>query len=241
MFSFDEMVLVSGVIGFAATVQGLSGFGFNMLAVPMLVLFFPPQVVVPGVILTYIPLGIAHVWQLRKDVDLRLWAMMIGSAALAVPFGALVLRDTDTVTMKRGIGAVLLVLTLLLQLRPGAPFVRDRLARFGGGFVSGFLAASTGVSGPPLVLLGLKQQWPFQAFRATLLAYFLSISIVCLPFQWRLNLVNEGTVFFAGAGIPGIIFGFLVSSWLRKWVDGKRFRWVAIVLVLCGGLAALVF
>jgi uncharacterized membrane protein YfcA len=183
----------------------------------------------------------AQVWQLRRDVDVRLWDMLIGSAALAVPLGALILRDTDTVLMKRAIGGMMMVLALLLHIRPGGPFQRDRLARFCGGFISGTLAASTGVSGPPLVLLGLKQQWPFRAFRATLVTYFLSVSLLSLPFQWRLNLVTETTLYFAGAGLPGLLFGFFMGSWVRQWVNGQIFRWVSTVMVLCGGLAALVF
>lgn len=237
----ETMLVVSGVVFLAAMLQGLSGFGFNMLAVPALILVFSPQVVVPGVILTYVPLGIAQVCLLRRDVDVRLWAALVCGAAIALPLGALILRDTDALAMKRGIGAMMIGLALLLQVRPGMPFRRDRLWRFLGGIVSGVLASSTGVSGPPLVLLGLKQQWPYRTFRATLIAYFLAVSLLSLPLHYRLNLVTHDTVQFALAGFPGLAAGFVAGNYLRRWVDGRRFRWLSLGMVICGGLAALVF
>ena len=190
-FSLETVLLISGVIMFAATLQGITGFGFNLLAVPALILVYPPQVVVPGVLMSYIPLGLTQVVQLRHLIDLRLLGTFLGSAFFALPFGAYILGQADAETMRTGIGAMMVLMVLLLQLRPGNPFKRDLLARIGTGFVSGALATSTGVSGPPLVLLGLKQGWPYANFRATLMAYFTCQSLLSLPFhlfycrKWR--------------------------------------------------------
>lgn len=236
--SLETVLLVSGVLWMAASLQGITGFGFNMIAVPVLILFYAPQVVVPGTLMAYLPLGSAQVLLFHRDIDRGLWATFVCSAIFAIPLGALILRDTDTETMRRGIGAMMVVMALLLQVRPGNPFRRDSLARISGGFISGALASSTGVSGPPVVLLGIKQAWPHRAFRATLLSYFLAVSILSLPFHWHLDLVNDASLTFALAGVPGLILGFYTGAWLRKWIDARRFRWVAICMVLAGGLTA---
>ena len=239
--SVEMAMYVSGVICLAATLQGISGFGFNMLAVPALILVYPPQVVVPGVLMTYLPLGAGQVVQLRRDIDVRLWGTLVASAAGALPIGALILRHTDAALMKPVIGTMMVLLALLLQLRPGAPLKRELGARIGGGFISGVLAASTGVSGPPLVLLGLKQGWHYRAFRATLLTYFLSVSFLSLPFHWGMDLVNSTSIGFALSGLPGLFLGFLAGTWFRNRVGGRTFRWVAVGMVMCGGLAAVIF
>ncbi len=240
-FSLETVLLISGVIMFAATLQGITGFGFNLLAVPALILVYPPQVVVPGVLMSYIPLGLTQVVQLRHLIDLRLLGTFLGSAFFALPFGAYILGQADAETMRTGIGAMMVLMVLLLQLRPGNPFKRDLLARIGTGFVSGALATSTGVSGPPLVLLGLKQGWPYANFRATLMAYFTCQSLLSLPFHWHMDLVNTTTVQFAGAAFPGLVVGFFLGTWLRSLVDARLFRWVALALVLWGGLSAILF
>ena len=45
------------------------------------------------------------------------------------------------------------------------------------GLASGGLTAGvSAAAGPPIVLMGLKQQWPVESFRATLFCFFLNIS-----------------------------------------------------------------
>ena len=238
-FSLETVLLVSGVLWMAASLQGITGFGFNMMAVPILILFFAPQVVVPGTMVAFLPLGTAQVWLLHRDVDRQLWVTLVCCAVFALPLGAIILRDTETETMRRVIGAMMVLMALALQVRPGKPFRKDFSARVSGGFISGILASSTGVSGPPLVLLGLKQAWPYRAFRATLLSYFLAISALCLPFHWQMGLLDDASMTFALAGSPGLALGFLTGAWLRRRIDARRFRWVAICMVFAGGLSAI--
>jgi uncharacterized protein len=239
-FSLEAVVLISGVIMIAATLQGITGFGFNLLAVPALILVYSPQIAVPGVIMSFIPLGIVQFIQLRHLIDFRILGSFVGSAFFALPFGAYILGQVDADTMRMGIGVMMIFLALLLQLRPGRPFKRDFLVRIGTGFVCGTLAASTGVSGPPLVLLGLKQKWPYMNFRATLMAFFTLVSILSIPFHWRVGLVNAETVQFAGAAFPGLVLGYFLGTWLRSLVDARLFRWVALGLVILGGVSAIV-
>jgi uncharacterized membrane protein YfcA len=225
----------------AASLQGVTGFGFMMLAVPGLILGIPAQVVVPALILVWLPLGTVQVVQLRRDVDWRLLAYLVASAVVGLPLGAMILRETDTETMQRGIGAMMVALALLLQLKPGLPFQRERVARVGAGFIGGVLASSTSVSGPPLVLLGMKQQWQTDRFRATLPAYFLAISVCCLPLHWEMDLLNRSSVELALSGLPGVALGYLTGVWLKGRVRGDGFRWAVLGMVMGGGLAAVVF
>ena len=241
VISFESVVLISSVIAVAASVQGITGFGFNLLAVPILILFFPPHLVVPGVLMAYVPLGLTQTFQLRRSIDFRIWASFVGSAVVALPLGAYILGEADVKTMRMGIGSVMIFLALLLQFRPGLPFRRDFLSRILTGLLSGVLSGSTGVSGPPLVLLGLKQHWPYTAFRATLIAYFTMVSILTIPFHWRIGLVTPQTVQFAGSALPGLLVGFFLGAHLRSRVDASVFRWVALAMVIVGGLSAIVF
>ena len=239
--SEEVWAYVSGVVWLAASLQGTTGFGFMMLCLPMLVLFFPAQIVVPGVILIYLPLGTAQSIQSRRDIHWPTLVQMASGAVLTLPLGAWILRDADTLAMQRGIGALLMGLALLLQANPGRPFRREGLARVGAGVLSGLLASSTAVSGPPVVLLGLKQRWQARRFRATLLSYFLVVSLACLPFHWRMSLLNTDSLTLALAGTPGMVLGFLTATWLRGRVRGGTFRWLAVGLVMAGGTAAILF
>ena len=222
----------------AASLQGITGAGMMILSVPPLVVALPATVVVPGIVLLYLPLGLAQIIQLRGDVDRRRLAILAASSALMVPLGAVMLREVDTVTLQRGIGLLMIFLALLLQVKPGPPFTRELAPCVATGLIAGFLAASTSVSGPPLVLFGLKQRWDPARFRATLIAYFLIISAFSLPFYWEMDLLTPATWRLVLYGLPGIALGYFTGAWLRARVSVAAFRWLATGVVVAGGLAA---
>lgn len=236
--SWETGIYAFAVVLSAASLQGITGAGMMILSVPALVVALPATVVVPGIVLLYLPLGIAQIIQLRRDVDRRRLSTLAVSSALMVPLGALILRDVDTVTLQRGIGALMIVMALLLQVKPGPPFRREFGPCAGTGLIAGFLAASTSVSGPPLVLFGLKQRWDPARFRATLIAYFLIISAFSLPFYWEMDLITPATWLFVLYGLPGVALGYFTGAWLRARVSVGAFRWLATGIVVAGGLAA---
>ena len=211
-----------------------------LIAAAGLIQVFPAQLVVPGLSLVYIPLGIAQFFQIRKLVDwplLRSWCI---SALIGLLPGTLILTTVDTPTMKRGIGLIMVVLAILLRIRPGVPLQSEKLARYGAGVLSGALGASTSIAGPPIVLIGIKQRWGVESFRATLLVYFTVLSVAIVVFQAQFGLVTEETVRWSGDGIPGIAIGFLAATWVRGRVSDENFRLLGVVLVFGGGLTALI-
>ena len=97
------------------------------------------------------------------------------------------------------------------------------------------MGTTTGVGGPPMALL--YQRWAPHVVRATLSAYFAVgtvLSIVALTVagdltarQWRLGLLL----------VPGVVVGLAASPWVRRHVDGPRFR--PILLAICAASAVL--
>ncbi|HCR18894.1 MAG TPA: hypothetical protein DIU35_15545 [Candidatus Latescibacteria bacterium] len=233
-----DVLYVSVAMFVAATLQGVTGFGFMLLALPVLVVGFPAQIVVPALFMSWIPLGTIQHIQFRYQVDWRILIWFAVPGLVGLPLGVYILSNTDTLTMQRGIGILMVCLAVLLQLRPGAPFKRETSTIFGVGLISGILAGSTAVSGPPIVLLGLKQRWDFRRFRATLLTYFLVLSLVGLPFHYQAGLLDAASLSLALSGLPGLVAGFLMGAFLREHIASDAFRWIAVGMVLVGGLVA---
>lgn len=238
-FAWVHVAWVSGVLAVATTIQGVAGFGFMLIAAAGLIQVYPAQLVVPGLALVYVPLGVAQTIQVRRDVDTGLLVPWTAGGLVGLLPGTLVLTAVDSLTMKRGIGLTMIVLSLLLKLRPGLPFRRERAARFCAGILGGALGASTSVAGPPIVLFGIKQRWAVEAFRATLLCYFLILSAIIVVFQYQFGLVTADTAVWAAGGLPGCAVGFVAATRLRGLVDGENFRRIGIGLVFAGGLSAL--
>ena len=69
--SWETGLYAFAVVLSAASLQGITGAGMMILSVPPLVVAMPATVVVPGIVLLYLPLGTAQIIQLRRDVDRR--------------------------------------------------------------------------------------------------------------------------------------------------------------------------
>ena len=113
--AWEQVAYVSGVLAIAATIQGVAGFGFMLIAAAGLIQIYPAQLVVPGLALVYIPLGIAQSIQVRRQVDWSLLGAWGGGALVGLLPGTLILTAVDSVTMKRGIGLVMVILAILLS------------------------------------------------------------------------------------------------------------------------------
>lgn len=235
-----RVLLVSGVLTAATAIQGVAGFGFMLLGLIGLVQVYAPQIAVPALTLVYIPLGIAQTIENRRDVDLHLLGRWVAGAVVGVVPGTLVLKMVDPITLKRAIGFAMIALTVAIRFRPGPPFRHDGIARLVAGLAGGVTGGATAAAGPPIVLMGLKQQWPVETFRATLFSFFTVIALILATVQWNLGLMTSLTFRLAGYGAPGILAGFVLASMLRGRVSAERVRWLGTVLILVGGITALV-
>jgi len=229
---------INAVLFVAAALLQITGFGFMMLAAPALVIVVSPQMTVPMLVVVWLPLGVVMVWNLRHDVDGSILRCFSFPALVGIPLGALILRDTDPQMMQRIIGAMMIVLALILQVKPGEPFRRELPWRMAAGAISGILASSTSVAGPPVVLLGLKQRWEPAVFRATLVTFFFVCSVASLPFYWHLDLLEQATLELAATAFPGVAAGYVTGTWVKGRVGGRSFRWLAMGVVTTGGLVA---
>ncbi len=231
--AFLFVMLVSAL---AATVQASTGFGFNLLAAPILVAFYDSLDVVPALHIVWLPLGAALWIHHRKQVEMRrVWMWLVP----AIPFtfaGVWLLKWADPAILKRFIGSVTLLTVAAIALNVSRPVRRERLWMTLTGALSGLLGGATAMSGPPVLLLGLNQRWPAETFRPTLLAYFTLLGIVAVATLAVSGTITETSLRFAAAGLPGLVVGFFVGTWLARHLVGKRFRYAVIGLLVVVGV-----
>ena len=238
--SVGTVLIVNCIIGAAALVSSLTGFGYALVATPLMVLLFPPQTVVPVIMVSWLPLAALLVRESRERMQWRRIGRWGGGAIVGIPLGVYGLAATAPGLMRAVIGAATLLAALTLGLKPTRPLRHESLVAPLAGLVSGIMGGATGMSGPPVILFGLNQGWEHRALRANLIGYFAVKQVLVLIFLQGFGILNLGTLTLGVAALPGMLLGYNAGIALKDHVPYRHFRVLAFCLVGAAGLAALV-
>lgn len=227
----NDLLAVIVIICIAAVLQSISGFGFSLLAMPLLSIFVDIQDAVVIATLCGIFTNAVH---LRKDFQLveRSIARRISlSALIGMPLGVVVLSVFSATHMRAIIGAVIVVLVFLMMRNFVLKTENTNVDIVLGAF-SGLLATSVSTNGPPLVFLLQSKQLDPWRLRATL-AYVFTIS-GCASFI-VLMIAGKGSIEafqYAMLSLPAMYLGTVVGRRARLRVTQEAFKRLMYVLLL---------
>jgi uncharacterized membrane protein YfcA len=228
---------VFGSVAVASAAQTLSGFGFALIATPLVAVLVGPKEAVVGLTIVG-PLLTTQLW-LRDRGSVRRSAVagITAAAFVGMPLGILVLTQTGERTLTMLIAVAVIAFGLLLWRGIEVP---DRPATDAvAGLTSGVLATSTGTSGPPVVIALSGKRLEPSAFRATISVIFLIQSGVALLAFAVARQFDMDAVRVAIAGLPGVIVGAVVGERGFRRLDALAFRRVVLVMLLLSGVVAL--
>ena len=235
-----QLVVVAIAIFAAAFAQVIAGFGFGLLAMPIMTLAVPvEEAVVVSTLLSMVSTTWMG-WHLRADMVRDLAKRLTLAAFVGMPLGLWVLNVVSDRSLRFALGVSVLTATALLIRRINLAHVGPRMD-VGLGFVSGVLNTSLSTNGPPLVFdLQARQLNPAQ-FRATIAAVFACSNVVALAlFIGGGKITNDGLQ-AALIALPAWALGQGLGWPIRKHVDGERFRVMVLILLFIAGTTAIVF
>lgn len=226
-----DLALVALIVSVAACAQMVSGFGFALMAVPMMGLAIDLKT---AVVVSTICGTASNTYQALSDGrrrDARLVRVLIVSSLLGMPFGLILLDRVDLDVLRVGIGLVVFAAMLAMMKTTDRVAVGGRRLEAIAGFVSGVLATSTSTNGPPLVLLLRSRALSPEVFRATINTVFSVVAFASiLMFTIGGKLTGEALV-ASFVAVPGLGAGMYVGSRVRGALSPRLFwRLVATLL-----------
>jgi len=239
------MDLLVGAISvtLAAFLGGVTGFGYSLVATPLLLLIgFPLPFVVTANLAVALVTRISVAYRFRQWLSPGRVALMVGGSVPGVWLGVIVLRVVDPQTIKVAAGIVTMIAAVLLARAvsappprriPGAPVVA--------GFFGGFLGASTSLNGVAPVLLMARDKASPRSFLADLATYFVSanaIGLIVLAVQGAIS--EEALTGAFLLWLPGSILGNWFGTALGPRLPELGFRRLTLAVVfVAGGVTAL--
>ncbi len=219
----------------AGMVTGLTGFGLALISTPLLLFVYEPRTVVVLTVFFSIFINIAVVWDSWREARRPLALALLVPSAVGVVLGAEVLRIVDPIYIRLAVGAVVVLSALILMRDVRLPGAQTRWGPLVAGSASGALSTSTGLAGPPIVLLLASRGLPKAEFRSTSALYFLAMSLVGLLVLVGRGLVEGGEIQLALVLVPAAIVGKVVGTAFLKKVSERAFRALSLGIVILTG------
>ncbi len=233
-----EVLVTLGVVFLAATLQRISGFGFALIATPLLAFGMSVTSAVILVTLVATPNTFLTFVQHHQYADRPKVKRIAIAATIGMPFGLLIHGRVDDNTLRIALGIAVAAAATLLAT--GWSIKRQtRRSDVLCGLLSGVLNTSTGTNGPPLVVALQGQGLTPNEFRGTISAIFVLSSPIALALFVAEGLVTSRELRLAVVGIPAMIAGQFLGRVLAKRIPDTRFRSLVIALLFATAAVAI--
>lgn len=236
----SEIIVVAVAIFAASFTQVIAGFGFALLAMPVMTIALPvDRSLVIVTLLSSITTAVQAVL-LRAHTD-RVLARRLTLASFAgMPLGLVALNVVDDTPLRIALGVSVLIATAMLVRQVSLAHVGPGLD-VGAGFVSGVLNTSLGTNGPPLVFDLQSRGLDPDRFRATIQTVFAAGNLLAVPMFVANGKVTGAGLTGAAIAVPAWVSGLALGRPARRHVAGPRFRVLVLSLLFAAGLSAITF
>lgn len=237
-FDLPLIFAFAAAVIFAAASQVVTGFGFAIVLVPLLLFWLEPSQAIPLTILLGTLLTTLFSIRERAFVQSGRAMLLMGSSLLGIPLGIVALSVLPLVLLKWLVAAV--VLCAIGVVLGGLVLGKGRSATALAGALSGVLLTSTGMNGPPLVAVIRAGGYSERQYRATLSAVLCGQGWIGLLVLAAATKIETETLGLAGVGMLALPLGLALGSKALNRLNAKHVKF-AIVLMLLGCLIKLLW
>ncbi|MEU8357080.1 sulfite exporter TauE/SafE family protein [Nonomuraea sp. NPDC048882] len=223
------------IILLASTVHAVTGFGYALVATPLLALTVDPHTAVVATTMSALAMTITIGVRQRHHAEWKVAMIAMAGILLGMPLGLWVYGATSERVLTALIGIGVLGCTLMVWRRVKVPGNVPVLV--GVGLLSGALSTSTGTNGPPMVAAFQGMGYDPHKFRATLAAVFAGTSVFSLIGFAVAGQVNSQSLWIGLVGVPVVQLGYFIGDAVFSRIDPDRFRRVVLLaLIVSAGM-----
>ena len=232
------------LLGVAALLVGFSKTavpGINTISIAIFAAVLPARASTGTLLLLLIVGDIFALITYRRHADWGTLIRLIPAVVAGVALGALFLAVADDGSVRRVIGAILLLViafTLWQRARAarGVGAGAGAIARSGYGALGGFTTMVANAGGPVMSMYFLAARFPVKAFLGTAAWFFAVINVAKVPVSIGLGLITPSALVLDALLAPAVIVGALVGRRIASRMKQATFDWAVIVCTVLGAL-----
>ena len=231
----DSTILIAMLIIFiGAFVQSAIGFGLAVVAAPVLFQISPEYIPGPICVASF-TIALLNALKHRQSIEIGGLKVAIIARIPGSILGGILLLFASTSHLSLWLGILVLVAVAISLLPFRIEPTPKRMAVAGA--LSGFMATSSGIGGPPMALLLQHQE--ANALRGNLAAFFLFSSVISVIVLICIGRFTLHHFLISLPLLPATWAGYLCASMTMKYISKKWLRLGALSLCLISGVIAI--
>lgn len=233
-------IYVFTVLVLSSFLQTATGFGYAIITAPLLALVLGPKDTVMLTMLTGLIIRLLMMKATKQDGSFTAIAPLITASVIGAIPGAYIMTMISNDGLKMFIGSVLLLAAAALWKNYQLPLKQNKLTEAIVGGVSGFLATTTSINGPPVIIyyLNSKAEENKSVFRGNLTRYFLLINIASIVISFLVGTLKINELWFLIlVSMPALYIGFYLGEMFFHRINGATFRKASLIMVVISSIA----
>jgi uncharacterized membrane protein YfcA len=239
-----EYAFAACVVTLAYAVRGTTGFGGQAVAVPLLALVLPLQLVLSSIVVLTVLSSIGH-WM--RDWSKIAWSeirRLLPFSVIGVLAGLFLLERVDFQVLLKAFGVFVILYGCFALATASRPVRLPERFLYPAGVVlsvlAGALGATFGAAAGPLYVIYLdSRRLQRDVFRVTITTILTVQGMLRIGGYARLGFFDYTTVILVAAGLPLMLLGSSAGNWLAGRLDQRWFSLGISLLLMVSGAALL--
>ncbi len=232
------LITISVIVGLSAAAAAVTGFGFNLVSVPLLTLAYPPRFVVVLTLLLGICASVLLLLrrEIRREVEWRVVRPLFLSSLAGMPLGVALLMWGPARLLKAVIAAVTAAFAIVMLTRFRPRLSGGMLDTIAVGFLSGILSTSTSLNGPPVALYLMARGLAKNRFRGNMVVYVFLATVTSVVLLAAGGSITAQTLLLAAKVTPVLIVGFVAGVAAVHGLSERHFEVTVLGFLVVVGL-----
>ena len=236
-----NFVLIIAIILLASIVKGINGYGFALIAMPLLIIWFEPQQLVPILVISNLIASIFIVMQKKeKNLINKPYKVLIVSGSIFAFLGVIILKWVSGQTLIYLMSAFFILLSIcaLLGIRFKASLSALSCSVFGA--IIGVITGSISISGPPLALFLHSAGVNNQKFREVFAWFSICSSVIAVAGYIIAGMITTEMLMHVLTFVPCLFIGSAIGKRLNHFLPINIFKNISLLITLVASIALLI-
>jgi uncharacterized protein len=237
---FEIFVLVALVIFFASFTQGITGFGFALVSVPLISMIIDVKYAVSIAAICGLVVNIYLIFKLKNHIHYFELKELIISAVAGIPIGSAIVIYTDQDILKILLGIVVLLFVFLSATKIIKQINLKKEWGYIFGFFSGLLGGAFNTNGPPILIFFYLKGYDKFKQKASITGFFIITSVTIVITHLVTGLSTEAIWLDALKLIPVIMIGIVLGHSIFHKISTKFYNRLILLGLFVVGIVLMI-